>query len=68
MEPEEYEVEIQLGKTDESHIIGTVQYWDIERKRYPHCEHTAGIAAGKESSPSAGFLNVIRLLQQAPFS
>ncbi len=30
-----YEVEIQLGKTDESHIIRTIEYWDIERKRYP---------------------------------
>jgi hypothetical protein len=27
-----YEVEIQLGKTDESHIIRTLEYWDIERK------------------------------------
>ena len=25
-----YEVEIQLGKTDESHIIRTIEYWDIE--------------------------------------
>ena len=30
-----FEVEIQLGKTDESHIIRTLEYWDIERKRYP---------------------------------
>ena len=29
-----YEVEIQLGATDESHIIRTIEYWDIERKRY----------------------------------
>ena len=28
-----YEVEIQLGETDESHIIRTIEYWDIERKR-----------------------------------
>jgi hypothetical protein len=28
-----YEVEIQLGSTDESHIIRTIEYWDIERKR-----------------------------------
>ena len=25
-----YEKEIQLGATDESHIIRTVEYWDIE--------------------------------------
>jgi len=30
-----YEVEIQLGSTNESHIIRTIEYWDIERKRYP---------------------------------
>src|SRR5436189_6407367 len=34
-----YEVEIQLGPTDESHIIRTVEYWDIERKRYPQYDH-----------------------------
>jgi hypothetical protein len=31
-----YEVEIQLGKTDESHIFRTIEYWDLERKRYPN--------------------------------
>jgi hypothetical protein len=25
-----YEVEIQLGAVDESHIIRTIEYWDIE--------------------------------------
>lgn len=29
-----YEVEIQLGKTDEAHVIRAIEYWDIERKRY----------------------------------
>lgn len=24
-----YEVEVQLGKVDESHIIRTIEYWDI---------------------------------------
>jgi hypothetical protein len=28
-----YEVELQLGATDETHIIRTLEYWDIERKR-----------------------------------
>jgi hypothetical protein len=27
-----YEVELQLGRSDESHIIGTIEYWDLERK------------------------------------
>lgn len=53
-----FEVEIQIGKTDESHIIRTLEYWDIERKRYPHYEHTAVIVAEDITSR---FLNVIRL-------
>jgi len=40
-----YEIEIQLGSTDESHIIRTIEYWDIERKRYPQYDHTAVIIA-----------------------
>lgn len=44
-----FEVEIQLGATDESHIIRTIEYWDIERKRYPQYEHAAVIIA--EGSP-----------------
>jgi hypothetical protein len=42
-----YEVEIQLGPTDESHIIRTIEYWDIERKRYPQYEHTAVIVEAR---------------------
>jgi hypothetical protein len=53
-----YEVEVQLGKTDESHIIRTIEYWDIERKRYPQYEHTAVIIAEEITSR---FLNVIGL-------
>ena len=53
-----YEVELQLGKTDESHIIRTIEYWDIERKRYPQYEHCAVIIAEDITSR---FLNVIQL-------
>lgn len=45
-----YEVEIQLGKTDESHIISTIECWDIERKRYPQYEHCAVIVAEEITS------------------
>lgn len=45
-----YEMEIQLGKTDESHIIRTIEYWDIERKRYPQYEHCAVIVAEEITS------------------
>lgn len=53
-----YEVEVQLGKTDEAHIIRTIEYWDIERKRYPQYEHCAVIIAEDITSR---FLNVISL-------
>jgi len=53
-----YEIEIQLGKVDESHIIRTIEYWDIERKRYPQYDHCAVIIAEDITSR---FLNVIGL-------
>jgi hypothetical protein len=40
-----YELELQLGPTDETHIIRTIEYWDIERRRYPQYEHCAVIVA-----------------------
>ena len=54
-----YEVELMLGALDESHIIRTIEYWDIERKRYPQYEHYAVIVAEDITSR---FLNVIGLL------
>jgi hypothetical protein len=53
-----YEVELQLGATDESHIIRTIEYWDIERKRYPQYDHCAVIIAEDITSR---FLNIISL-------
>jgi hypothetical protein len=53
-----YEVEIQLGRTDETHVIRTLEYWDIERKRYPQYEHCAVIVA---EEITGRFLNVISL-------
>ncbi|AYE53512.1 hypothetical protein OEA_27990 (plasmid) [Priestia megaterium NCT-2] len=53
-----YCVELQLGKTDESHIIRTIEYWDLEKKRYPQYEHVAVIIAEDITSR---FLNVISL-------
>jgi len=53
-----YEVEVQLGPTDESHIIRTIEYWDIERRRYPQYDHCAVIIAEDITSR---FLNVIGL-------
>ena len=53
-----YEVEVQLGPTDESHIIRAIEYWDIERRRFPQYEHTAVIVA---EGITSRFLNVISL-------
>lgn len=53
-----YEVEVQLGSTDEAHIIRAIEYWDIERKRYPQYDHCAVLIAEDITSR---FLNVISL-------
>ena len=54
-----YEVELQLGSTDETHIIRTIEYWDLERKRYPNYEHVAVIVA---EDITTRFFNVISYL------
>ncbi|MCX6723683.1 MAG: hypothetical protein NT155_00735 [Candidatus Staskawiczbacteria bacterium] len=54
-----YEVELQLGKVDESHIIRTIEYYDIEKKRYPQYDHCAVIIAEDITNR---FLNVINIL------
>lgn len=56
--PDRYEVEIQLGASDESHIIRTIEYWDLERRRFPQYDHTAVIVAEDITSR---FLSVIGL-------
>ncbi len=53
-----YEVEVQLGKTDPEHIIRTLEYWDLERKRYPNYDHCAVIIAEEITNR---FMNVISL-------
>lgn len=53
-----YELELQLGSTDPSHIIRTIEYWDSERKRYPQYDHCAIIVA---EEITGRFQNVISL-------
>jgi hypothetical protein len=57
-----FEIEVMLGTLDESHIIRTIEYWDIERQRYPAYDHRAVIVA---EEITARFFNVIRLLNRA---
>lgn len=54
-----YEVELMLGATDPSHIIRCIEYWDVERRRYPAYDHVAVLIA---EDITARFLNVISLL------
>jgi hypothetical protein len=54
-----YEVEIQLGKTDECQIFRTIEYWDLERRRYPQYDHVADLIVEDITSR---FLNIISLL------
>ena len=53
-----FEVELQLGASDESHIIRTIEYWDLERRRYPQYDHVGVIVA---EDITARFFNVIGL-------
>lgn len=60
-----YEVEVQLGATNESHIIRTIEYWDEERKNHSQYDHCAVLVAEDITSR---FLGVISLFNGAiPF-
>ena len=61
-EPLRYEVEIMLGSVDESHIIRTIEYWDVEKRRYPSVQHRAVIIAEEITNR---FFNVIGILNRA---
>jgi hypothetical protein len=54
-----YELELMLGALDESHIIRAIEYWDIERRRYPAYEHVAVVVA---EDVTGRFLNILSLL------
>ncbi len=56
-----YVVEIQLGHTDPSHIIRTIEYWDNERTARPHTDHIAVIIA---EDFNKRFYNIIHLFSQ----
>jgi len=57
-----YEVEIMLGATNESHIIRTIEYWDLERRCFPSREHKAVIIAENITNR---FFNVISLMNKS---
>ncbi len=57
-----YEVEVMLGSTDPSHIIRTIEYWDIQSRKHPDREHRAVIIAEEITNR---FFNVIWLLNRS---
>lgn len=57
-----YEIEVMLGETDETHIVRTIEYWDIEKKKRPKRQHTAVLVAEKINTR---FYNVINLLSHS---
>jgi hypothetical protein len=57
-----FEVELQLGATDESHIIRAIEYWDNEKRKWPNRSHTAVLVAEEITNR---FFNVVHLLSLA---
>lgn len=53
-----YEVEIMFGAADPSHIMRCIEYWDIERRRYPFYEHVAVLVA---EDITGRYLNILGL-------
>jgi hypothetical protein len=56
-----FEIEVQLGTTDPSHIIRTIEYWDYEQRHFPNHKHCAVLIA---EDVTARFLNVIALFNR----
>lgn len=57
-----FEVELQLGPTDETHIVRTVEYWANEKRKWPKRSHTAVLIAEEITTR---FFNVVQLLSLA---
>jgi hypothetical protein len=57
-----YTVELMLGALDPDHIVRAIEYWDLERQRYPDFEHRAVIVA---EAITGRFFNIVRLLNRA---
>jgi hypothetical protein len=54
-----YEVEVMLGETDPSHIIRCIEYWDIEKRKYPQRQHYPVLIA---ENFNRRYFNVIQVL------
>jgi len=54
-----YEVEVMLGDTDPSHIFRIIEYWDLEKRKYPQRQHFPVLIA---ESFNRRYFNVIQIL------
>lgn len=54
-----FEVEVMLGETDPSHIIRTIEYWDLIKRKWPQRQHYAVLVAEKITKR---YFNVIQIL------
>ncbi len=57
-----YEVEVMLGETDPSHIIRTIEYWDLIKKKWSQRQHFAVLVAEKITKR---FFNVIQIFSNS---
>lgn len=54
-----YEIEVMLGETNPSHIIRSIEYWDLEKRRYPQRGHFSVLIA---ESFERRYFNIVHLL------
>ena len=57
-----YEVETMLGETDPDHIVRTIEYWDLMKRKWPQRQHYAVLVAERITKR---FFNVIQILSSA---
>jgi len=57
-----YEVETMVGDTDPDHIVRTIEYWDLIKRKWPQRQHYAVLVAERITKR---FFNVIQILSGA---
>lgn len=57
-----YEVETMLGDTDPDHIVRTIEYWDLIKRKWPQRQHYAVLIAERITRR---FFNVVQILSNA---
>ena len=52
-----YVVGVKLGNLDENHIIKTIEYWNLAKKKYPKYEHCIIFCVGNITGEAMVLLN-----------